>query len=203
MLGIEGYGSDSDNSSDNEIAAPQPPSKPASSLTAKPTKRSTFSLPAPTAGSSSGLSLPAPKKKARKKITIGLPELSKDDELEDDRPPAKKPRLESGAGKSGLLAMLPAPKNKAPVPAPAERVLGGGRGPGLVFHTGPSTRKATVVDAEDAEEEEESTNGHAPPTGDALLEEIKVEEKKSESAVFLPPHLRKGKANVSTEERPS
>ncbi|THH33961.1 hypothetical protein EUX98_g283 [Antrodiella citrinella] len=195
MLGIEGYGSDSDNGSDNEVATPQPPPKPTSSLTTKPAKKSTFSLPAPSSGS--GLSLPAPKKRAPKKITIGLPELSKDDELEDDRPPAKKARLEP-AGRSGLLSMLPAPKNKAPVQAAAERMLGGGRGPGLVFHTASSVRKATVEEVE----EEGSSIQHAAPAGDALLEEEKPEEEKKPQFVgFLPPHLRKGKANVSTEER--
>ncbi|TCD68906.1 hypothetical protein EIP91_009456 [Steccherinum ochraceum] len=204
MLGIEGYGSDSDNGSDAEVSVPQPTPKSASSLATKlpaPTKKSTFSLPPPSSSagpSSSGLALPAPKKRAPKKISIGLPELLKD-EVEEDRP-AKKPRLEAGAGRSGLLSMLPAPKNKAPIPAPTERVLGGGKGPGLVFKTAP-TRKVTVEDAEDADEEDADSKPHIAPAGNSLLEEVK--EEKSSSVSFMPTHLRRGKANVSTEDRPT
>ncbi|KAI0079883.1 hypothetical protein K474DRAFT_1658417 [Panus rudis PR-1116 ss-1] len=218
MLGVEDYGSD--NESDNETQQSPPPSKPASSLAAKlppPAKKSSLALPPPSttasgtastsnAASSGGLNLPAPKKRPPKKITIGLPALPADDDTGDnldDRPPAKKPRLESGAGISSLTSMLPAPKNKAPVlPAP-QRVLGGGKGPGLVFKTAPSQptsqpQKATVEDG-DEEEEEENGNANEAPTGSSLLEEVK--ETKSSSIPFLPPSLAKGKANVSVEEK--
>ncbi|KAH8107112.1 mitotic checkpoint regulator, MAD2B-interacting-domain-containing protein [Cristinia sonorae] len=204
MLGVEGYGSDSDNGSDNEISTPMSVPKQTSSLAAKlpaPAKKSTFSLPAPSASSSSsGPALSVPKRRAPKKITIGLPELPKDDDaLEDDRPPAKKPRLEPGVGRSGLLAMLPAPKNKAAIPVKEERVLGGGKGPGLVFKTAP-VRTPVVEDVED--EDEDAPAGNAPPRGNAILEEVE-EVKTSASVAFLPPSLVKGRANVSTEDRPT
>ncbi|PCH38016.1 hypothetical protein WOLCODRAFT_142358 [Wolfiporia cocos MD-104 SS10] len=142
--------------------------------------------------------MPAPKAKRPKKITIGLPELPPEDDKVDaaDEPPPKKPRIESGTRSSALLSMLPAPKNKAPVQAPQERVLGSGRGPGLVFNTGSrkSSRAAVVEDAGDDAEEgigQDATN--AEP----------VEEGTTRNAAlpFLPPSLAKGKANVSVEEK--
>ena len=196
------------------------PQKSGSSLTSKlppPKKTGGLSLPPPSASSlaskpgTSGPALPTPKKKAPKKITIGLPSISAP-EADDDEPPAKRPRTEAsqGAGKSGLLSMLPAPKNKNPVPAQqTERVLGAGRGPGLVFHTKPQTQaqtnsQQTTVEDEDEEENEESTN--TAPTSGGILEEVEPEatSKPASSAIpFLPPHLARGKANISTEDKPS
>ncbi|EMD38364.1 hypothetical protein CERSUDRAFT_72887 [Gelatoporia subvermispora B] len=208
MLGVEGYGSDND--SDNEQQTQTTTNQPAPALASKlppPSKKSTFSLPPPTSssnkartapGPSSSSSLPAQKTKRPKKIAIGLPALPPEDHEKDDsedHPAAKKPRLESGAGASALLSMLPAPKNKAPVAPVQERVLGGGRGPGLVFHTG-STRTTRTTQVEDAEDEEalEKSDIISDTTGPILLD-------KKESLPFLPPSLVKGKANISLEEK--
>lgn len=207
MLGVEDYGSDVESGDENTRQSPPP--KPAASLTAKlppPSKKSTFSLPPPSSSnskpSSSGLSLPPPKKKAPKKITIGLPSLSNnvDDNAQLDDRPAKKPRLESGAGSSGLLSMLPAPKNKAPVlPAP-QRVLGGGKGPGLVFKTTPSQPQSTQqASVEDDQDDDDSAPVNEAPSGTSILEEFA--ESKSTSMSFMPTSVKRGKANISTEER--
>ncbi|GBE81939.1 predicted protein [Sparassis crispa] len=201
MLGVEGYGSDSD--SDAEARPTPSTSNSTSQPTPHPKQKSAFSLPPPksstsaasTSKSSGGPSLPPPKTKRIKKITIGLPELppEDDDDVADERPVAKKPRLESGARSSALLSMLPAPKNKAPVLAAPQRVLGGGRGPGLVFNAAPSrpSRKATVEDAADEEHEVQD---------DTTKAAVEVETEKK-SPPFLPPSLLKGKANVSVEEK--
>ncbi|KAH9952014.1 mitotic checkpoint regulator, MAD2B-interacting-domain-containing protein [Amylocystis lapponica] len=197
MLGVENYGSDDDSDTDTHQAPPNP------QPTSVAAKKSSFALPPPThspgAASSSGrLSLPPPKtKKAPKKITIGLPALSQggDDDEVDERPAAKRPRLETGAGASRLLSMLPAPKNKVPILPAKERVLGGGRGPGLVFNTAPKpSRQVTVEDADDDEGYQEK---HVP-TSSVPAEQ---QEEKPASIPFLPPHLAKGKANVSVEEK--
>ncbi|KAI0636923.1 mitotic checkpoint regulator, MAD2B-interacting-domain-containing protein [Trametes polyzona] len=212
MLGVEGYGSDSDNASDTETVQQPTTSVSAGSLSSKlpaPAKKSTFSLPPPANSASSskastGLSLPPPKtKKAPKKIAIGLPTLTKDDDHDtsdtDDRPPAKKPRLESGAGASGLLSMLPAPKNKAPTAPAPERVLGGGRGPGLVFKTVPSApARATTVEDEDDAEDSAEPRDTLDSSYSVILEE-KVEKKAS--IPFMPTSVARGKANVSVEEK--
>ena len=205
MLGVEGYGSDSD--SDNEAPQVAPAPLPKLTPNSKPAGKAGLSLPPPSAYTSkapSGLALPQLKKKAPKKITIGLPSLpgEPDEEEPDNRPPAKKARLEGGAGASALLSMLPAPKNKNPVPQKQERVLGGGRGPGLVFNTSRTMRSATVEDVK--EDGEEETTNEAPVGGGILeeVEEVEVVAKKPASALpFLPPSLAKGKANVSTEEK--
>ncbi|TBU35932.1 mitotic checkpoint regulator, MAD2B-interacting-domain-containing protein [Dichomitus squalens] len=215
MLGVEGYGSDSDAGSDNESVPQVPLNSKGSSLTSQPStsaKKSTFSLPPPVGAASSSkpssrLAQPPAKTKKVKKIAIGLPSLPKDGDEDnsdhDDRPAAKKPRLESGAGASALLSMLPAPKNKAPVPAAPERVLGGGRGPGLVFKTAPSqsARTTTVEDAaEDAEDDAEQADP-LDSSYSALLEERKEEDKPS--LAFMPTSVKRGKANISVEEKHS
>ncbi|EKM55616.1 uncharacterized protein PHACADRAFT_184398 [Phanerochaete carnosa HHB-10118-sp] len=216
MLGVEGYGSDSDSENETKkvTTTPLPKSTP---IAPKPAGKAGLSLPPPSntipRASSSSLTLPPPKKKAPKKITIGLPSLpnepSNDDDV-DERPPPKKPRLEAGVGSSTLLSMLPAPKNKNPVSQQPERVLGAGRGPGLVFHTGSnrtkSTQSATVEDADEDESEDVARN--VAPVSGGLLEEaedmpVAKSEKAGPSIPFLPPHLRKGKANISTEDKPS
>lgn len=212
MLGVEGYGSDSDNGSDTETTQQTSSTPQHSSLTAKlpapAAKKSTFSLPPPTASSSkasSSFSLPPPKtKKVPKKIAIGLPSLPKESDGDvsdsDDRPAAKKPRLDSGAGASALLSMLPAPKNAAPVPAAPERVLGGGRGPGLVFKTASNrqARTTTVEDVEEDAEDPEETNDTLGPSHSSILEE-KVAKKPP--LPFMPTSVSRGKANVSVEEK--
>ncbi|KAI8998598.1 mitotic checkpoint regulator, MAD2B-interacting-domain-containing protein [Trametes punicea] len=220
MLGVEGYGSDSDNASDNASdneTTPQVPSTASgSSLSSRlpaSAKKSTFSLPPPASSASSSttssaLSLPAPKKKAPKKIAIGLPSLPKDDEHDtsdaDDRP-AKKPRLESGAGASSLLTMLPAPKNKAPVAPESERVLGAGRGRGLLFKTAPSApaRTTTVEDAEDAEDHDEKADALDSSYSAVLEERVQEKTEKKPSIPFMPTSVARGKANVSLEEKPA
>ena len=147
MLGVDDYGSDSDG--DNGT--------PSTSL-AKPR------LP----------SLPAPKRTV-KKITIGLPVLANEreehDDLEDVRPQSKRPRLESGAGSSSLVSMLPAPKQKTLGLPPPERVLGGGRGKSFVFET---SRTAHVPG-------EKPLPAHTQPN-------------------FLPPSVQQKRPNISLDE---
>jgi proline-rich protein PRCC len=193
MLGIEDYGSDND--SDTELTPNPPP---------PPTKKSSLSLPPPSKSNSTGLSLPAPKlKRGPKKITIGLPSLpgESDDEDKDERPAAKKPRLDSGSGgkgKSSLLSMLPAPKQKVPVAPAPERVLGGGKGPGLVFNTAKPFIAPALVDPtnDDADASAEADLDALTTNGD-LEEEPKS---KTSSVSFLPPSLKKGRSNISVEE---
>lgn len=117
MLGIEDYGSDSDNTDTTNVAE--------SSAT------ETVSIKKP-----KGLALPSlGRKRGHKKLTIGLPDFktprdtSDDEETNDQLPAAKK--LRTGSGVSSLLSMLPAPKTSTP--EKLERVLGAGNGPGLVF----------------------------------------------------------------------
>ncbi|EIN07335.1 hypothetical protein PUNSTDRAFT_136020 [Punctularia strigosozonata HHB-11173 SS5] len=190
MLGVEDYGSDNE-SGDESVCTPKLPIASASKQppsSQKPTGGLGLALPPPSAGTSS-----KPTKKT-KKIAIGLPSLSKtsDDEAEandDQPPPAKKARLENGAGRSSLLSMLPAPKQKAPILPKPERVLGGGQGPGLVFNTSRSSAVASVPIEEEAVDAEDSAvpvpgEDHAP----------------TPSTFMLPSSLRKGKANVSLED---
>ncbi len=216
MLGVEDYGSDSDNDNNNDIQQTSPPPAPKRTSSLAPQKTG-LSLPPPSSTPSSsskpssGLSLPPPKKRGPKKITIGLPSLSGENSKDADErpPPAKKARIESGAGASALLSMLPAPKNKNPVMT-QERMLGGGRGPGLVFHTGSSRsapqqqqQQATVQDADDDEDEDAAAaHRNEAPVSSSILEQVtEVKKLASSSLPFLPPSLARGKANVSTEEK--
>ncbi|KAF8921260.1 mitotic checkpoint regulator, MAD2B-interacting-domain-containing protein [Mucidula mucida] len=120
MLGLGDYGSGSE--SDDDVQTKPPTSNVKSQSLPKPSSRPP---------SSSSIAIPPPRTK-KKKIAIALPSLkvAKDDNSDDDvqQPPAKKQRLESGAGLSSLLSMLPAPKQKNPLPAAPARVLGGGGG---------------------------------------------------------------------------
>ena len=79
--------------------------------------------------------------------------------------------------------MLPAPKLAAPVKEAPERVLGGGKGPGLVFHEPRSQRAwdTPVIPSNDdvAAAEQETEEAHLP---------------------FIPVSVKKGKANISLEE---
>lgn len=168
-LGLGDYGSDSESGgeSDNDSGVATLPSKGSTSGSATPSK----------------MALPPPKqKRGPKKVTIGLPTLNPvdddADDLKDERPAAKKPRLEAGAGMSSLVSMLPAPKQKNPVLPPPERVLGGGSGPGLVFSTPRPTAKEIEQQSEDVE----------PSTAS------------STSFSFRPPSLAKGRSNISLEE---
>ncbi|KAG5645233.1 hypothetical protein DXG03_006650 [Asterophora parasitica] len=182
-----GYGSGSDSDDGEHVPIPK--------ATPKLSQKAGLSLPPPK--SSPSVSLPPPKqKRAPKKITIGLPNLPPpkgdgEDDLKDERPAAKRPRLEA-AGRSSLLGMLPAPKEKAPVAAAPERVLGGGKGPGLVFNA-PRSRTTEDNDCED--------EGEARP---ASFEEpqdlISLSKAPSAPRPFLPPSLKKGRANISVEE---
>ena len=203
MLGIENYGS-SESESEPEPEPTQPPlstsKSPLASKLPSPAKKSSIALP-PASNSSGDLSLPPPKtKRGPKKITIGIPTLSgdsKDDASEEDeRPALKKPRLDSGkgAGASALFSMLPAPKQKGPPLAPPpERVLGGGKGPGLVFNPTSSriTHTGSAIDGDEAELES------APISLNRDQEDAAPT---TSSVVFLPPSLKKGRTNISLEE---
>ncbi|KAL1672638.1 mitotic checkpoint regulator, MAD2B-interacting-domain-containing protein, partial [Schizophyllum commune] len=189
-LGLEGYGSGSDSDSDNETTQVAQPAKST----------------APQASSSgSKLSLPPPKtsqpRTGAKKVKIGLPSLKPtaddEDDLDSEKPPAKKPRLAPGAagGRSALLSMLPAPKERNPKPPAPERVLGGGQGKGLVFHTRPS---APAVNADDADEPATSAASkpipESKPTSDSPAPP-------TSTPMFMPTNLGgKRKANISLEE---
>ncbi|KAI0065374.1 hypothetical protein BV25DRAFT_1850683 [Artomyces pyxidatus] len=188
------YGSDV---SDDETPQTQTPSS--SRLPVNPSvpakKASTFSLPPPSSSSSTQNGLPVNKtKKAPKKIAIDLPALpTKDDDVEDeDIRPAKKARLDTkGAGASTLFSMLPAPKQKVPIKVAPERVLGGGKGPGLVFNTS-QTRPAN-------NSAEEEVDGHVSSRDD---DERQPASEEALSLPFLPPSLAKGRSNISLEDNP-
>lgn len=199
MLGLDTYGSESE--SENEG---QQPSKPQLSpgLT-QGTSKSSIILPPPNSTTTPKASFPPPKaKRVPKKITIGLPALSKDneekDDMELDRPAAK--RQKTGAGASSLLSMLPAPKQRTPLNGQTERVLGGGKGPGLIFQTRSSfapVASNTITEGED-QETEEGGEWVAEPTGRATS--LTTREDVS-SLPFVPPSLVKGKANISVEDK--
>ncbi|KZT09492.1 uncharacterized protein LAESUDRAFT_810502 [Laetiporus sulphureus 93-53] len=206
MLGIEDYGSDND--SESEIQLRQPVSIQSTSGAAElppPARKSTFSLPSPINASSGAsskspneLSLRVPKvKKSKKIITIGLPELPPEEDTDraDGPPVAKKPRITPGARSSALLSMLPAPKNKSPINSAPERVLGAGRGPGLVFNTGSrrSVRTVSIQDVPDKDNDEGASGSVEVASSDKANKNMVIH--------FLPPSLVKGKANISVEEK--
>lgn len=178
---VDAYGSD--NSDDEQTSPSRSPPRPN-----KPTSLS-FPPSHSSASGSSSLSLPTPKvKRAPKKIAIDLPALPKDNDSEDVRP-AKKPRTDSrGAGSSALFSKLPAPKKAAPVvKAVPERILGGGKGPGLVFNSAPSQR------TQDTSELSSNVDlGDSP--------EVTEVEQSASSLPFTPASVRRGKANVSLED---
>ena len=182
---VDAYGSDSgDNNSGDEHTSRSrsPPQR---------NKSTSHSLPPshPSASGSSSLNLPTPKaKRAPKKIAIDLPALPKDnfpDDSEDARP-AKKPRTDSRGTGSALFSKLPAPKMSALVKAPPERILGSGKGPGLVFNNAPPQKSqdtsitSSNVDLQDSPE-------------------VTEVEQSALSLPFTPLSVRKGKANVSLE----
>ena len=157
MLGVEGYGSGSDNDSDVETTTAT--TAPVKAVSTKP-----------------GISLPPPKQAKRpKKIVIDLPKPSEGNDMEDEQeqPPTKKARRDGkGAGASGLLSMLPAPKQAVPAKPPKQgRVLGGGNGPALSF--GPAPQSSN---------DDPDSSAVAKPN------------------LFAPNSVTRGKANVSTED---
>ncbi|KAH9043104.1 mitotic checkpoint regulator, MAD2B-interacting-domain-containing protein [Lactarius pseudohatsudake] len=183
---VDAYGSDNSDGSGDE-SAPQSTSTSQN----KPNTSLSRSLPVPSnpsASKSSTLSLPAPKaKKPPKKVAIELPALTKDvssDYDENEARPAKRLRTEGrGAGSSALLSMLPAPKLAAPVKEAPERILGSGKGPGLVFKEPYFQRTKDIPSLPSfdnvAAVERETEEVHLP---------------------FMPASVRKGKANISLEE---
>jgi len=185
---VDTYGSDSsdNNSGDEHTSRPRSP----------PRRNKSTSLPLPppshsSASGSSSLNLPAPKvKKAPKKIAIDLPALPKDNSPDNDREdarPAKKPRTDSrGAGSSALFSKLPAPKLAAPVKTAPERILGSGKGPGLVFNNTQSQRTQDT--------------SRTPPNVELQdSPEVTEVEQSASSLPFIPAPVRKGKANVDLE----
>lgn len=182
MLGIEDYGSD--NGSDNDSDRDVPPKQPTTEMLSK-------------SSMNKGGAQATKPKRPPKKIAIGLPSLSKNDEddtLKDERP-AKKPRLQSGAGVSSLLSMLPAPQQKNSLPSSSgrERVLGGGSGPGLVFSTPPQDVNR-VFNARDTGTEDQVVPLPVSNASDATARHSNA------SHPFLPPSLARGKPSISVEE---
>ncbi len=182
---VDAYGSDNSDGSGDECA---PQSLSTSTSQNKPLSRSLTVPSNPSASKSSTLSLPAPKtKKAPKKIAIELPALTKDVSSEYDgneARPAKRSRTEDrGAGSSALLSMLPAPKLAAPVKEAPERILGSGKGPGLVFNEPPSQKAKDTP-------------------GISSNDDVAAVERETEKAhlSFMPASVRRGKANISLEE---
>jgi proline-rich protein PRCC len=184
---VDGYGSDSsDNNSGDEHT-----SRSRSPLRRNKSYSHSLPLAHSSASGPSGLNLPNPKvKRAPKKIAIDLPALPKDnspDNDSEDSRPAKKPRTDSrGAGSSALFSKLPAPKMAAPVKAAPERILGSGKGPGLVFNNAPSRR------AQDTSRTSFNVDFQDSP-------EVTEVEQSASSLPFTPASVRKGKANVNLE----
>jgi hypothetical protein len=189
MLGLDGYGSDSGSGSGSENERLRPTkTQPASAKSLKPLSTSNIPLPPPKTT-----------KRPSKKITIGLPALRKDeseeqDGIESERPAAKRQR--TGAGASSLLTMLPAPQQKTTAAPPQERVLGGGKGPGLAFNVrqaAPSTVNTAFTEGDEELEKSNERPKILMPTKTANSEP---------SLPFLPPSLAQGKPNTALEGQP-
>lgn len=151
MLGVEGYGSDDNSDSDSTS-----------------NNNATVSL-------KKSLLPPSKSTKRTKKFAIELPKPSPG---EEDEKPAKKPRLDrdsKGAASSGLVSMLPAPKQKNPIPS--ERVLGACKGPGLVFN---AKRANTTLEYSGNDVEDMNLAPSMP--------------------LFMPNSVARGKPNISVEE---
>ncbi len=201
MLGLDNYGSESEGEKEQQSTRPQ------HSLGLAPgTPKSSIRLPPPSSNGPTApqASLPVPKaKRAPKKFTIGLPALPKDDDkekddLELDRPAAKRQKT----GTSSLLSMLPAPKQNTHSTRQSERVLGGGKGPGLIFHvkSNPAPTASSAVTEKGDEDDEDEGEGSAEISTRGLASPTTV--KGASSLPFLPPSLVKGKANISVEDKP-
>ncbi|KIY70936.1 hypothetical protein CYLTODRAFT_435502 [Cylindrobasidium torrendii FP15055 ss-10] len=165
MLGLGGYGSGSDSESEDTASSTAASKSHSQSLPTQSSKSASSSLSS---------SLPPPK--AKKKVGIALPSLKPlKDEDDVAPPPAKKARLETGAGVSSLLSMLPAPKQKGlPKAAAPARVLGGGASNQPIVSAPP------------------------PPDTDAGGDDDSA--KSNSLPLLLPPSLKKGRANVSLED---
>lgn len=180
MLGIEDYGSDSDSGSR--------PNSP------KPSARQ----PAPSTSQNKANK----SQRAPKKITITLPTIlssengDRDNENPDHDRPSKKHK--TGAGVSSLLSMLPTPKENNPIKRP-QRVLGGGSGPGLNFH---SATKSSADDSSSFLEATYETDDTLVTTQLRQSESLAPEatSAQSSSTLFRPTHVAKGKKNISLEE---
>jgi len=202
MLGIEDYGSSSDTENDDTTTTS---TAAKSSLAAKlplPSKKPAFPLPPPLARTSKTA---LPPKRGPKKITISLPTLTatddnNNDDLKDERPAAKKPRLESGAGLSSLLSMLPVPKQKNPTLPVPERVLGGGTGPGLVFNTTRAPASTSISHLDNGGEADEDADLEESESRPSKEQDASMPEALSTPFSFLPPSLTKGRSNISVEE---
>lgn len=200
---VAGYGSGSEDDSDSDAQVSQStthhastssepfltsqlpaPFTPKSTVTSQRSSNVTASDSKPALA---GLTLPAPRaNKGKKRIAIDLPALSQDETREEDiQPTAKKPRI-GGSGSSSLFSMLPAPKKNGPIPVAPQRVLGGGKGPGLVF----SNPRSQAVTVEEVDEELEGTVHHPESTTASHPSSIP----------FLPSSLGKGRKNISVED---
>lgn len=204
MLGID-YGSDSE---DESTLFPRSSSVPAKTSGA-PGSSNKLALPPPvniSVTSSKGPTLPPPKtKKAAgpKKIVVGLPKFDKhgsDDELTDEMPAAKKPKLggERKAGASSLLNMLPAPKKSTlDLPAP-QRVLGGGK-PGVMYSA--ASKRSREQDeprvAEDATVDEEDDGDK-----EDLAPKATAKDDQTTTSMIPPSMLLKGKSKIQTPAVP-
>ncbi|KIY43376.1 hypothetical protein FISHEDRAFT_62480 [Fistulina hepatica ATCC 64428] len=186
-LGLDDYGSGSDSEPENTVSQ-------AGSSQFAPSAKAPAPVPLP---SSPKL---APKSKPTKKLKIGLPALkpvNDSDNSDDEPPPAKKPRLKTGAGRSSLLDMLPAPKQKLSPSVAPQKVLGGGQGNAFAFEA--RTKSATSSDSvsvpaldDNAAEAEPKMDTHDP-------DDVTAKAPKA-SIPFMPTSVRRGKANVSVEE---
>lgn len=106
MSMLVSYGSDSEDSGDDNVS--QIPSS--SKVTQEQNVKAT-----PKAGTSLASTLPKPRRREGPlKITLEAPKRSAEDDRPVDVRPAKRTKIE-GAGGSALLGMLPPPKNKTPV----------------------------------------------------------------------------------------
>ncbi|KAI5123370.1 hypothetical protein M0805_001791 [Coniferiporia weirii] len=204
MLGLD-YGSDSDEEHTVSQASTLTPAKAVPNAAAGRSESSVkpkLALnPPASASSSKGLSLPPPKAKKSsgpKKILVELPKLdnhaSDDDELADDMPAAKKPRLGGRGGASALLSMLPVPKKSTmDLPAP-QRVLGGGR-PGLVFSAAlqrdSRALEEPAVEELQADVEDEQNESAPAPVG-----------RETTTSMIPPSMLLKGKLKVPASSAP-
>jgi proline-rich protein PRCC len=187
MLGIEDYGSDDENDRDQSEDA----------TTDVRLSKTTLVLPPPSNSSKKTTQVPPSKpKRAPKKITISLPELpaGPDDDIDEEKPPAKKPRLGAGAGSSSLLAMLPAPKQTQPTAPQPERILGAGRGPGLIFNSSrPSQLMTSSSPLLEGKYDEMDDAAHGLPS-------VSPDTQTTSAISLRPTSLGKGRSNISVEE---
>ncbi|GAA5987972.1 hypothetical protein JCM11641_005968 [Rhodosporidiobolus odoratus] len=136
MQGLVDYGSDSDDDTPARTPAPAPAPTSTSTL-APPTKPTGLNLPPPATAKQVTITASAPPTRKQKdrgpvRILLDLPppsstSSSASTSAEDDQPAKKRQKLalggaSSGAGLTGLAALLPKPKNDAPKPIAARPV---------------------------------------------------------------------------------